>query len=57
MLPLLSKGSTSSGRFVPNAANITRDRGYHNPLNVFLTVLARCAVSKISALTFSLKET
>lgn len=57
MLPLLSKESISSGRFIPNAANIIRDRQY--TLSVFLTVLARYAVSKdkLSALTFSLDET
>lgn len=56
-LPLLSKESISSGRFVPNAANI-KDRWYHDPLSVFLTVLARYEVSKgkLSALTFSLDE-
>lgn len=49
MLPLLSKDSISNGRFVPNAANIIRDRRYHDPLSVFLNVVARYAVSRASS--------
>lgn len=46
MLPLLSKESISSDKFILNAANVIRDRQYHDALSVFLTVLAGYAVSK-----------
>jgi len=49
MLPLLSKESISSGKFILNAGNIIRDRQYRDPLSVFLTVLARYAVSRASS--------